>query len=185
MRTSIAVAAIAATVALAAAAPGCVLYGQRTCDQAPPPPIDLLNPDTLACESFFQTTCDPACGPCPLADPPLPSWAACDTACTPLGEADCLATAGCRAAYDRHCYLGDGPCTSLTAFLGCYAIDTSGPITGPCDGLDVVTCSRHDDCVGLYDSGCANGIDDDHDGQIDEPDECIESFAACAAEPMP
>ena len=184
MRASIALVVISA--ALAAAAAGCVLYGQSTCDQAPPPPLDLVNPDTLVCEAFYQTTCDPACGPCPLAEPPLPSWAACDTACTPLGEADCLAAPGCRAAYDRACFLGDGPCDALTAFIGCYAVDTSGPVHGaPCPGLGAVACSRHDDCVGLYDSGCANGLDDDGDGQVDEPDECIEAFAACAAEPAP
>ena len=44
-------------------------------------------------------------------------------------------------------------------------------------------CSRHDDCLGTYrrDERCANGQDEDFDGAIDEPDECL-TFGQCLVE---
>ncbi len=143
----------------------------------------LVDPQTLACTEFgFGGTCG-ACGPCPEPLPPIPTWAACQTACTGLSEIACDNTAGCRTTYDDACLLGTGPCTAFVAFLGCFAIDSSGPDTGPCEGLDAFECSRHENCLATYkDNGlCNNGRDDDGDGQVDEADEC-RSFGVCLPE---
>lgn len=115
-------------------------------DLAPLPA--LLNPETLACETFNPSGCDPACGPC---DPPddIPTWAYCGT-CTGSDEATCLVATGCRAVYDYACYTGDGPCTAEVPYLGCYGTDLTGPIHGACDGLGAFECSQHDDCIALH-----------------------------------
>ena len=143
----------------------------------------LVDPQTLACTEFgFGGTCG-LCGPCPEPFPPIPSWGACQSTCTGLSEIACDQTAGCRTTYDHDCLLGTGPCTAFQAFLGCFAIDSSGPDLGPCEGLDAFECSRHENCLATYiDYGlCNNGRDDDGDGQVDEVDEC-RKFGACLPE---
>jgi hypothetical protein len=74
----------------------------------------------------------------------------------------------------------------LTPYLGCFAIDSSGPAAGACANLGAFECSRHDDCAATYRDGglCGNGLDDDRDGQVDERDEC-HAFATCLAELTP
>jgi hypothetical protein len=61
-----------------------------------------------------------------------------------------MATPGCRAAHDWGCWTGEGPCYLEVSYLGCFAVDTSGPVQGPCDGLAAWDCSRHDDCLALH-----------------------------------
>ncbi|HVV88133.1 MAG TPA: hypothetical protein VHE35_34065 [Kofleriaceae bacterium] len=142
----------------------------------------LLDPQTLACvELDFGGDC--GCGPCPQPLPPIPTWGACQSGCTGLPEQACEQAPGCRTTYDHDCLTGDGPCTALSPYLGCVAIDTTGPVPGPCEGLDALACSRHDDCLATYrDNGlCDNGLDDDRDGQVDELDEC-RSFGVCLPE---
>jgi hypothetical protein len=143
----------------------------------------LLDPETLACVEVGFGGCG-VCGPCP--EPAIPTWAACQTSCTGLAENDCIRTEGCRTAYDHACLTGEGACPALVPYLGCFAVDTTGPVRGACDGLDAFECSRHDDCLATYrdSGGCANGIDDDRDGQVDESDEC-RRFAACMGELAP
>ena len=143
----------------------------------------LVDPSTLACVEFGFGTCNDSCGPCPEPLPPFPSWGACQSQCTGLSEIACTNTPGCRTTYDDACLRTDGPCPLLTPFLGCFAVDTSGPIQGACDGLDAFECSRHDDCLATYrDNGlCSNGLDDDRDGLVDDLDEC-KQFAVCMAE---
>src|SRR5690349_8335764 len=81
--------------------------------EAPLP--DLLNPETLECETFGGGPC--GCGaPCPPED--TPTWAYCGT-CQGIDEATCLEASGCRAVYDYACYTGTGPCTALQAYTGC------------------------------------------------------------------
>ena len=120
-------------------------------------PLRLVNPNNLACEDF-SSGCDGTCGPCTLeTDEPIPSWAACDTACTGLDELTCIGTAGCRAAHDWGCYTGDGPCAAEVSYLGCFGVDGTGPVQGRCAALDAWECSMHDDCIALHDTYAAEG----------------------------
>lgn len=116
-------------------------------DEAPIAPY--RNPNTLACESLGGGGggCYPSSGAAPQA---FPSWPLCGHPCDSLDEGSCIGTPGCRAAYDHACVTGQGNCTSLQPFLGCYPVDTSGPIAGSCLGLDAFECSQHDDCGALY-----------------------------------
>ncbi len=136
----------------------------------------LLNPDTLVCED--AGTCD-ACGACDL-----PSWGACQSQCSGLDARSCGATSGCRQAWDELCLLTDAICPLPDdGYLGCFAVDNTGPVQGACDGLAGQACSRHDDCIGTYRRGprCTDGLDSDGDGAVDEPDECL-TFGSCIAE---
>lgn len=73
---------------------------------------------------------------------PFPDQASCGGSCEALSEADCVAVAGCRAAYIG----GSG-----NRFLGCWGTAPSGQVhTGACAGLDAQTCSRHDNCSAWY-----------------------------------
>lgn len=160
-------------------------------DVGPEPAFDiavslLVDPETLTCVQFdFGGGCN-TCGECPPVPeplPPFPSWGACQSQCTGLSEIACDNTAGCRTTYDHDCLTGDGPCTALQPFLGCFAIDNTGPALGACEGLDAFECSRHENCLATYrDNGlCDNGRDDDGDGQVDEGDEC-RRFGVCLPE---
>ncbi|HUQ07157.1 MAG TPA: hypothetical protein VM261_31920 [Kofleriaceae bacterium] len=124
-------------------------------DQEPGRDPGLVNPWTLVCESFGGGG---GCGAIGAADIDaesdalaLPSWGSCASACIGLTESECIATPACRTTYDYACLFTDGPCPLLTPFLGCYPVDTTGPVNGTsCQGLDAWECSRHDDCLGAY-----------------------------------
>ena len=124
--------------------------------EAPLP--ELLNPETLQCETYGYGYCDPCYEDCPdiPADPvPVPTWAYCNGACDALAEADCRLATECRATYDYGCYTGTGPCSALTPFLGCHGVDMTGPVDGGgCVGLDAQDCSRHNDCLALHSLQC-------------------------------
>ena len=168
-------------------ATGCTLHfggddtgGDDTCDlggagdQAEPPaPNELRNPETLRCENYGYTGCEPGC-PCPLVlDVPIPTWGACGHACEALAETDCVLATECRAAYDWDCWTNDAPCPALTPFIGCFPTDQQGPISGgTCEGLDSWSCSMHNDCVALHSEQC-NGS------------ECWLQFRECVTEPTP
>ena len=110
------------------------------------------NPDTGQCEYFGGGGgggggggCD-ACGNCPpdetdpgagdAAEPaPTPTWGYCESACTGLDEATCVATSACRAIYVSG---------ETVTYADCWSVDQTGPIQGGgCDGLDATTCSMH------------------------------------------
>jgi len=114
-------------------------------------PLRLVNPSNLSCEDF-SSGCPDECGPCTLdSDEPIPTWGYCDSGCSGLDELACAVTSGCRTAHDWGCFTGDGPCTAEVSYLGCFAVDTTGPVQGACPGLDAYECSRHDDCIALHD----------------------------------
>jgi hypothetical protein len=160
----LAYAAVLAAILLVA--PACTIYwgddgDDIYCpagDQEPGRDPGLVNPYTLQCESFGGGG---GCGAIGAADVDaesdalaLPPWGSCASACIGLGESQCIATPACRTTYDHACLLTDGPCPLLTPFLGCYPVDTTGPINGTaCDGLDAWECSRHDDCLATYTTG--------------------------------
>lgn len=148
-------------------------------DQAPAAEIGLVNPETGQCEYFGDGTvppfpCDSQCGPCPgTTEPgvavPTPTWGFCESFCTGLDEATCLATAGCRGAY-----VDDG--SNGLVYDQCFMTDQTGPIQGDCTGLDAFSCSSHDDCIAVHTNACA----DNADGLVPT---CLGLFASCAAEP--
>jgi hypothetical protein len=140
-------------------------------DELGAPVPELLNPETLLCESFGGGGCNPACGPCdqPPAEP-TPTWAYCGT-CQGIDEVTCLEASGCRAVYDYACYTGDGPCTALQPYIGCYGTDQTGPIQGSCAGLDAFSCSQHDDCLALHEPQCSG-----------DPNDCWAQFIECRDE---
>lgn len=114
----------------------------------------LLNPWNLQCEYYGGGT---GCSGAEEADrAPPPTWGSCDSTCGGLDETTCIATAACRTAYDHNCLLTDGPCPALTPFLGCFPVDTTGPVQGICEGLDAFECSRHDNCLATYNE--SNGL---------------------------
>ena len=138
--------------------------------EAPAP--ELLNPETLRCESWY-TGCDSRCGPCPDGDTrPAPTWAYCYSGCEGMDETQCHATTACRAVYDYACFTGDGPCTAEVPYIGCYGTDQTGPIQGVCVGLDAWTCSQHDDCIALHTPQCS-GTD---------TSDCWQQFVECRDE---
>jgi len=146
----------------------------------------LVDPTTLQCQ-YFGPECDPACGPCPAtADIAYPSWGSCDSPCRGLAEWECANTSGCRATYDYACIYLDIVCPLPSPFLGCYPTDATGPVQGACLGLDAWECSRHDDCMASYrpTADCRDGIDQDQDGIVDDPDECPVDFVQCDTEPL-
>jgi hypothetical protein len=186
--------ALAALVlALALAPAACVLHlgdddddGPWPCKTTVAPALELsfvLDPATLVCEEA-AFPCDGTCGPCTEPVGGDPQWAPCQSACTGLDAATCAATSGCRQAWDETCLLTDAICTLPDGgFYGCVAVDTRGPTQGSCNGLAAEDCSLHDDCLATYrrDERCANQRDDDGDGTVDEPDECL-TVGTCLAE---
>lgn len=144
----------------------CTIYfsgDDEPCEYEPTAPLRLVDPTTLACVDF-SSGCDGTCGPCPLdsADSDglqaVPTWGSCDSACSGLDELACMEATTCRVAHDWGCYTGDGPCTAEVSYLGCFPVDTTGPISGPCEGNDAYWCSMHDNCMALHDTYNANAF---------------------------
>lgn len=134
---------------LLALLPACIIYDGGDdaieCEDPVYVPYELLDPATLVCQDFGGTQCGPVA---PAADQlavPIPTWGECDSPCRDLDEGTCLGTSGCRGAYED----------ASGGFLGCYAVDQSGPVQGPCDGLDAWSCSQHDDCIAMHDGSQA------------------------------
>lgn len=181
------------TLLLLSVAPACGFYfgDDDPCDDidygggntAVPEPVaetGLINPISGQCEFFGDPNpptfpCDSECGaPC-IGDAeqpgvPQPSWGFCDSFCTGLDEATCLATAGCRGGYIDG---GDG----ADIFDQCWMTDTLGPIQGECNGLDAYSCSQHDDCIAIHANACA---DPNTDPALVPA--CMGAFQSCANE---
>jgi len=163
---------------------GCVLHlsDDTACsdDDASRSGGDVINPASLACEHFGSA-------PCGELDPAVPTWGRCDSGCRALDEATCIADSSCHGAYDHNCLFGTGPCPAATAFLGCYPLDRNPDFITGCAGLDAWNCSRHAQCFSTYRGGseCRDGVDQDGDGSVDEPDECALGFVRCLEEPQP
>lgn len=145
-------------VVAAAAVPGCHIYwgDDDPCSGAGDIAFTgLRNPYNGACESYGGGG---RCHGYAEADAdgaraPLPDWGACPSACEALGESACLAAERCRAVYTVTPCPADGTCEQPpTAFYGCWSIAPSGPAYErvACESLDAYECSRHNDCVGLY-----------------------------------
>jgi hypothetical protein len=131
--------------ALLVAIPACLEHHECLTPQALAPALNLIDPTTLQCQTFTDSSCDSACGPCPaVAAPAPPSWGSCDSTCRTLDETSCRITAGCRVA--RKAPQLGAPST----YVGCYPTDTSIAASVPCGGLGAWECSRHDDCEATY-----------------------------------
>lgn len=109
-----------------------------------------VNPWTLECEYYSYGGGCYGANEADFAEPP--TWGYCESQCTGLDESTCVDTTGCRTAYDHNCLLTDGPCPALTPYIGCFAVDMTGPVQGACEGLDGFECSRHDNCLSTYSS---------------------------------
>jgi len=140
---------------LLALLPGCVLYGADDdvleCADGEFVPDERVDPGNLTCQDFGSYVCAPQDDLADLAVP-IPSWGSCDSPCRALDEGACYGASGCRLVYDYACYTGDGVCSALVPFLGCYPVDQSGPVQGACENLGAWDCSLHDDCVALHDA---------------------------------
>ena len=103
-------------------------------------PEAFLDPGTSTCiEVGDQDACHYCGGDhCAVGDPRTLDLAPC-AACAPFAEGDCLARAGCRAAYVNG------------VFDRCLGTAPSGPVhDGGCSMLGARACSRHDDCAAWY-----------------------------------
>jgi hypothetical protein len=173
-------ASILATLALV---PACQLYfiggddEDDPCDNPPQGgfPHRLVNPETLACETFIQSSCNDTCGPCPGGAIYIPSWGQCDSPCVGLPESECMANDQCRVARSHEGYYtqwlgGDD-------FMGCYPLNTgNAPDVERCEGLDAEQCAWQSDCTALYEGapGQCNGV---------TPEQCIGAqFKQCITE---
>jgi hypothetical protein len=128
--------------------PPCTYYGTGAADGgAGSADFGYRNPQDGTCQYFggYPYPCDGTCGPCPEATGAAePDWGSCYSYCEGLSENQCVATAGCYAAYLEKSS-GDNP-----AFWGCWQTAPSGPVAGSCAGLNAHECSRHDNCSATY-----------------------------------
>jgi hypothetical protein len=134
---------------------GCDLYfggggGDDVCyaTGAVPPNSSLRDPNTGLCQPA-NPGCDGTCGPCDYAGVGIaqPDWGACYSQCDGLDEQTCFVTPGCYAAYRTAEFDASG---NDKAFWGCWQTAPSGPVQGQCANLDAHACSRHDDCIAIY-----------------------------------
>jgi hypothetical protein len=128
---------------------GCALYGHQPECETPvmsPEPLMLVNPETLACQSFGQPTpCNSVCGPCLTSGIAFPTWGRCDDPCRNLDESTCAAAPTCRVAREWSAYYGGG-----NSFIACYPLDQTFDELAPCKGLAAQGCSEHAGCTALY-----------------------------------
>jgi hypothetical protein len=132
---------------------------------------EVRNPETGVCEygGGGGWGCDDRCGPCPAYEDstPVQDWGACYGKCYGFGETACMAQTGCYAAY-----LDDPAADGAPKFWGCWDTAPSGPIRGSCTGLGGYECSRHDDCIAVY-NGKSDASGTAYEGT---------SFQSCRAE---
>lgn len=135
----------------------------------------LVNPETLACQTFTQPTCDPQCGPCPGGAIFVPPWGECASPCVGLSESACMADTQCRVARSFSDYYGRIP--GVDDFMGCFPLNTGEPPdVQRCEGLDAEQCAWQSDCSALYDGapGQCNAF---------APEQCIGAqFKECITE---
>ena len=148
-------ASIVATLALV---PACQLYftGDDSGDDdpcvyaaaiQPGYPQRLVNPESLACQTFVQSSCDDECGPCPGGAIYIPPWGECNSPCVGMSESACMADSQCRVARSHSEYYSQ----SADDFMGCYPLDTGpAPDVERCEGLDAEGCAWQSDCTALY-----------------------------------
>lgn len=109
----------------------------------------LVNPETLACQTFTQPTCDDQCGPCPGGAIYIPPWGECTSPCVGLSETACMADSQCRVARSYGTYYENQ--SSIDDFMGCYPLNTGpSPDVERCEGLDAEQCAWQSDCSSLY-----------------------------------
>lgn len=139
-------------IAFAVLTSGCDLYFDGGDDECKPVPIadfapnELRDPNTGEC-SPFSWPCDERCGACAetTTDQALPDWGSCYSACEGLAANQCMATAGCYAAFY------DWPTQDRAPeYRACFQTAPSGPVGGSCANLDAQQCSRHDNCIAFY-----------------------------------
>ncbi len=174
----------ASIVAVVTLVPACNLWFNGGGDDADDDPCDrliqepgfqhrLVNPETLACQTFTQPSCDGECGPCPGGAIYIPPWGECSSPCIGLDETTCMAESQCRVARSHSGYY----LQSGDDFMGCYPLNTgASPEVERCEGLDAEQCAWQSDCTALYDGapGQCNAL---------TPEACIGAqFRQCITE---
>nr|HEX4316503.1 hypothetical protein [Kofleriaceae bacterium] len=106
-----------------------------------------LDPDTGACVQMqtYSCPCGEAC-----AVPAQIITGECDGPCANLDENDCLATAGCHAAYVG-AWTPAG--STVNTFNACWDIQPAPVQDQSCSGLDAYSCSFADSCVSVLMNG--------------------------------
>ena len=146
--------------------------GPRTSPVAP-----QRNPVTLSCQAVGGGggTCNPECGPCPLAASdlaPVPTWGFCFSACESLDETSCEGDPSCRVIKDADCAISG---TCLTDFLGCVATDQfTDPQIDCTTVVDGDSCSRNPACTAYHHAGGCSILSGD--------ESCVSEFAFCGPE---
>jgi hypothetical protein len=152
---------------------GCDLYfGDDDCDGwgmggGAAPAYEVRDPYTGQCQTVGGGggwDCDSSCGPCTypaVAELSIADWGMCWGTCAGLEEESCFVAPGCYAAY-----LNDAETDGPPSFWGCWDTAPSGPVQGSCANLDAYECSRHDNCIAIYNEGTGGT-----------------QFATCAPEP--
>lgn len=217
---TLALATVAATATAALIGlTGCTLYFNHdgddttTGDDEPPcaddapagAAIRLVNPETLACQSFYTNPCDGQCGPCTASAPYIPPWGSCESACIGKSETACAADPSCNVTKEANKYYGNGglaPQNQHDDFLGCYPIGNAGVIDSVgCQTLDAEQCTNDNGCTAIYDApygtGCG-GLKTVTPEQcpgamfvacvregLDDPGVCYASAPTCDATPPP
>ena len=160
-----------AALALALLASGCHLYFPDGDDEpclepgVPYPSPSERNPYTGICEEGLGGGGGGGCeGDTPVSPPTTGTgsgeadraardWASCYGVCEGLDETTCLAADGCRAVFAGAEVCTPEGCYWIESFAGCWGMAPSGGIRGePCDAFDGYECSRHDDCIAVYDT---------------------------------
>ena len=168
---------------------GCILHtgsADDQCSDLEPAPVQLVDPVTLFCQSFSTGPRCPCGVACPaIAAVPIPSWGACDSACSALDETACAASTDCRVALDwaKHFTTGND-------FLGCFPLDTNRT-TLSCGSLDAQACSTSAGCSALYE--VANGDtrfkecipEGQQPGSCTEAASCDRAAPTCPTNTMP
>ncbi len=161
---------------------GCNIYGDDCedvyYDQAEPQ--EYRNPDSGQCEirgggggGYYQDCGDrilPANGAAALE--PVPDWPECSSHCDGLGEAGCLETDGCQAAY-----LEDTDCSGddCTDFYACWTVNPVFVDDTACEELLAYECSARDDCARVHQRAAQNGSGSDPN---------VGWFVECASEDL-
>ena len=177
---------IASLLAAMTLVPACQLYFTGGDDTGDDDPCDgpviqegysqrLVNPDTLACQTFTEPPCNAECGPCPAGAIYIPPWGLCDSPCLGLSESQCIASAECRVARSYADYYRSD--ATIDDYMGCYPLNMgTPPEVERCEGLDAEQCAWQSDCTALYDGapGQCNAF---------APEQCIGAqFRQCIPE---
>ncbi len=89
-------------------------------------------------------------GQCETSNSSNADWPACQSACTSLDEAGCLASSSCHMAAN----VESG---ETGIYGGCWALSAASVATGACKSLGADGCATRSDCVTNFELGANAG----------------------------